>query len=154
MKPIGRTEDQVFVGRRQELRILCGLLDDAKSGSGVAVAVVGEPGIGKTRLLGELIGHAHAAGVTVLHGQGSELERDMPFGLAIGALDELAAGLEPMTLKRLGDERLGELSAVLPSLAGQGRTLANPLEVERYRCHYAVRALLEQVAGEQPILLV
>lgn len=154
MTPTSRTEDQVFVGRRRELRVLRGLLDDAKSGNGVAAAIVGEPGIGKTRLLGELIRHAHTAGVTVLHGQGSELERDMPFGLAIGALDELAAGLEPMALKRLGDERVGELSAVLPSLAGQGRTLASPLEVERYRCHYAVRALLEQLAGEQPLLLV
>jgi tetratricopeptide (TPR) repeat protein len=43
-----------FVGRDRELRLLLERLDQAADGQGQAVTVVGEPGIGKSRLLREL----------------------------------------------------------------------------------------------------
>src|SRR5262245_54451379 len=47
-----------FVGRTAELRQLQDALDQAKQGNGQVVAVVGEPGVGKSRLYWELI-HSH-----------------------------------------------------------------------------------------------
>ena len=44
-QPIG----SVFVGRQRELAELTAALDDALSGQGRLVMLVGEPGIGKTR---------------------------------------------------------------------------------------------------------
>jgi len=47
-----------FVGRNAELEQLRGALDRASQGHGQVVAVVGEPGVGKSRLFWELI-HSH-----------------------------------------------------------------------------------------------
>jgi tetratricopeptide (TPR) repeat protein len=47
-----------FVGRNQEIDHLRQALDKARGGQGQVVAVVGEPGVGKSRLLWELI-HSH-----------------------------------------------------------------------------------------------
>jgi class 3 adenylate cyclase/tetratricopeptide (TPR) repeat protein len=47
-----------FFGRNAELEQLCGALDRASLGHGQVVAVVGEPGVGKSRLFWELT-HSH-----------------------------------------------------------------------------------------------
>jgi DNA-binding SARP family transcriptional activator len=143
----------VFVGRRAELEMLEQILAGVRAGEPAAVTIVGEPGIGKTSLLRELCTRAEAAGFEVLTGHGSELERDIPFGLVVEALDERLGTLESETLRRLGDERVAELGAVLPSLAGARAPLTSALQIERYRCHDAVRAALEQLAHRQPLLL-
>ena len=51
-----------FVGRQREMAELLAALDDALSGRGRLVMLVGEPGIGKTRIAQEL---ADVAAVTV-----------------------------------------------------------------------------------------
>lgn len=53
-----------FIGREAELSRLLGALDDAAGGAG-AVVLVGDAGIGKTRLAEELATQAAADGVTV-----------------------------------------------------------------------------------------
>src|SRR5262249_30397488 len=47
-----------FVGRASEMEQLQDLLDRARHGPGQVVAVVGDPGVGKSRLFWELI-HSH-----------------------------------------------------------------------------------------------
>ena len=79
--------------------------------------LVGEPGIGKTRLLGELADQADASGCLVLSGSASELERDLPFWVFVDALDEYVEGLEPRRLAALADDVRTELAMVFPSLS-------------------------------------
>jgi class 3 adenylate cyclase/tetratricopeptide (TPR) repeat protein len=56
-------ERRPFVGRHNEMRQLRGALDAVlESGTGVAICVRGEPGIGKTRLIEELRSEASARG--------------------------------------------------------------------------------------------
>jgi len=59
----------VLVGRRTELATALGLVDAAGRGSGGAVLVTGEAGVGKSRLVDELRKRATAAGMTVLVGR-------------------------------------------------------------------------------------
>jgi predicted ATPase len=47
-----------FVGRRDELATLHTHLADARAGRGSLVTLVGEPGIGKTRTVEELVARA------------------------------------------------------------------------------------------------
>ena len=77
-----------LVGRAAELGSLDATLADLSGGDAAALALVGEPGIGKTRLLGELAARAEAARRLVLTGSASELERELPFGIFVDALDE------------------------------------------------------------------
>ena len=80
------------------------------------MTLVGEPGIGKSRLLAELGARADARGMLVLSGSASEFERDLPFWLFVDALDEYLRGLPPRTARRLGDgRRAPSLASVLPS---------------------------------------
>src|SRR3712207_4100093 len=83
------------------------------------VALSGEPGAGKTRLLNELCMLAHDRGHLVLVGRGAELERDLPFGVWVDALDDHVADLGEDRLAALVGERVAELTQVLPS-AGAG----------------------------------
>jgi len=58
-----------FVGRERELEILRGLLDATMNGEVRAAAIVGDPGIGKTRLAEEAATYARDAGARVYWGR-------------------------------------------------------------------------------------
>jgi DNA-binding CsgD family transcriptional regulator/RecA/RadA recombinase len=143
-----------LVGRAEEIGSIEGLLDELGQGRPGSVEVVGEPGIGKTRLLRELAARAQARGHLVLSGSASELERDLPFSVFVDALDEYVAGLEPERLAALDDQVQAELAHVFPSLWGLagGREVA--LQHERHRSHRAIRELLERLAAPTPLVLV
>ena len=81
-----------LVGRAETCGVLDAALSELDSGRSAALALVGEPGIGKTRLLAELAARADARGQLVLYGSASELERDLPFWVFVDALDEYVAG--------------------------------------------------------------
>src|SRR5262245_54277153 len=55
-----------FVGREQAMAELGAAMSQALHGHGGLVLISGEPGIGKTRLMGELAALASRAGVTAL----------------------------------------------------------------------------------------
>jgi DNA-binding CsgD family transcriptional regulator len=78
---------RALVGRDAELRALERALQGVAAGEPRAVGIVGEPGIGKSRLLAELGSRAAERGHLVLAGRASELERDVPFALWADALD-------------------------------------------------------------------
>jgi class 3 adenylate cyclase/tetratricopeptide (TPR) repeat protein len=69
-----------FVGRNEELEQLRGALDRARAGRGQVVAVVGEPGVGKSRLLRELT-HSHR-----VHGCRIVQSSSVSYGTATGYL--------------------------------------------------------------------
>ena len=118
------------------------------------IELVGEPGIGKTRLLSEFAADAELRGHLVLSGSASELERDLPFSVFVHALDEYVEGLDSDRLSTLDDDVQAELAHVLPSLSALAGGRAVALQHERYRSHRAVRALLEQLAQTRPLVLV
>ena len=147
-------EHDAFVGRAGELESLERVLDELNQGPPATIEVVGEPGIGKTRLLSELRARAELRGHLVLCGSASELERELPFSVFVHALDEHVESLDPDVLSTLDHDVQAELSHVFPSLSAFGGGGAVALQHERYRSHRAVRALLEQLARERPLVLV
>jgi ATP/maltotriose-dependent transcriptional regulator MalT len=147
-------EQNPLVGRADALTSLAKLLDELERGPPAALELVGEPGIGKTRLLSELVSRAESRGHLVLSGSASELERGLPFSVFVHALDEYVAGLDANDVAALDDDVQAELAHVFPSLSafGTGRDVAP--QHERYRSHRAVRALLEHLAKTRPLVLV
>jgi ATP/maltotriose-dependent transcriptional regulator MalT len=147
-------EDEPLVGRADELASLQRELDELGHGRTGSVALLGEPGIGKTRLLRELTMHAEQRSYLVLAGSASELERDLPFSAFVDALDEYVESVEPKRLSALDDDVQAELGHVFPSLASLARGREVALQHERYRSHRAVRALVELLAEKAPLVLV
>jgi DNA-binding CsgD family transcriptional regulator len=140
-----------FVGRRDELVAVDAALDGLRSGRARWLVVAGEPGIGKTRLLGELAERAAARRYPVFVGRGAELERELPFAIWIDALDDHVASLGERKLEALIGERVAELARVLPSAAPAA---AGGLHDERFYAYRAVRALLQRMAMGQPLVLM
>jgi predicted ATPase len=145
-----RPEDPV--GRGPELERLGEVLDDLDGGATTCVAVEGEPGIGKTWLLSELRRRAEGRGHLVLAGSAAEFERDLPFGVWVDALDAYVASQDLSSSEDVDKEWLADLSGVLPSLR---RAASAPrLGDERHRAHRALRALLDAIAVDKPLVLV
>jgi len=148
------TVAEQLVGRVEEIdtlnRAVSGLAD---SGS-ATLAVLGEPGIGKTRLIAELGTLADDAGQIVLSGSASELEVDLPFWVFVDALDEYVAALEPRRLESIDDDVRAELARVLPSLSEYADPGEVALQDERYRAHRAIRELLDRLAATKPLVLI
>src|SRR5262249_14801603 len=68
-----------FVGRDAEMQQLCSALEGARRGRGEIVAVVGEPGVGKSRLFHELAQSPAAGGCRMLHASGVSYGRAISY---------------------------------------------------------------------------
>ncbi len=75
-----------FVGRHEELEVLRGRLAAAEHGQGQFVTVVGEPGVGKSRLCWEFTNSAHAAGWLALEAGAVPYGKTTPYLPAIDLL--------------------------------------------------------------------
>ena len=137
-----------LVGRDSQLEALDRAIGDVRGGVPRVLVVSGEPGIGKTALLEAAAGRARAAGLLALEGRAAEHEREVPFALAVAALDDHVATLHPTRLESVGPE----LGAVLPA-AGNG-VADGVTAAERFRYHRALRTLVELLAREQPVALI
>ena len=109
-----------LVGRAEELGSLEQVLRELDQGRARAVEVVGEAGIGKTRLIGELAARAEQRGHLVLSGSASELERNLPFSVFVDALDEYVESLQADWIAVLDDDIQAEL-AHIPVVVGTCR---------------------------------
>jgi predicted ATPase len=149
----GRVGD--LVERRAELDRLVSAVDAVANGAARVVAVRGEPGIGKTRLLREL-GRVAGPGRTVCWGRATEFEQQVPFGVFANALGAAAAAVEPARLERLTADQRGLVHTIFPTLpvGALGAPMLQVVDLERFRLYRAVRALLEAIAGPGGLVLV
>ena len=118
------------------------------------MAIEGEPGIGKTRLLADLRALADGCGHLVLNGAAGEYERDLPLGVWANALDSYLASRDPRRLEEWDVALLDTLAGVFPSLSDGRTVIGSEVADERYRVHQAVRALLELIAEDTPVVLL
>jgi ATP/maltotriose-dependent transcriptional regulator MalT len=139
-------------GRANELAVIDGALDDLEGGACRVLAISGEAGIGKSRLLAELGRRTAGRGHTLLAGRGTELEGEAPFAAMVEALDDFLGSLGPRRLQDLS-ERFPLLAEVFPTLGGLAEAPVGPA-AERYRHHRAIRALIQELAARKPLVLM
>ncbi|HEX8104428.1 MAG TPA: AAA family ATPase, partial [Solirubrobacteraceae bacterium] len=140
-----------LLDRAAELEALDRTLAAVRAGGSRAVLVIAEPGLGKSALLAEAARRAEARGMRVLLGRAAEHEREVPFALAVDALDRCAAELGPARAASLGPD----LAAVLPSVAaGAAAPAPTAGPAERHRFHRALAAFVEHLARERPLALL
>ncbi|MEX2246226.1 MAG: protein kinase [Dehalococcoidia bacterium] len=147
-----------FVGRRAELDRLKAAFDEALSGKGSLMMLVGEPGIGKTRLAEEFGVYAGLRGAQVLRGRCFEGEWAPPYGPfaeAIGAYARDAGAEELQSDLGYGAAPIARL---VPSLRERLPDIPEPAPLqpdeERFRLLDAVSQLLIAASQRAPVVLV
>src|SRR6266566_243387 len=145
-----------LVGRQASFSHLVGSFQQARGGQPQAVLVVGEAGIGKTRLAREWVAWATAQGALVLAGQAFEMGGRLPYQPLVEALrGRLEAENAPEDL--LSDLWLAELARLLPELRVRYPDLPAPAEDElgtKMRLFEAVARLLDALAQRGPLVLL
>ncbi|REG00935.1 regulatory LuxR family protein [Asanoa ferruginea] len=140
-----------LVGRRSERALLVETL--VPSHGPRAVVVIGEAGVGKTRLIADAIRDARAAGVTVLEGNCLPLSESVPFLPVTEAL----RSLDPSALARCAPHVRSELVRLMPDW-GTERDPVKQSRAEggqhRGRLFAALRDLLTALAADGPYALV
>ena len=158
-----------FVGRPSELRQLDGVLDTVReTGTGAAILIRGDPGIGKSRLIEELRRRAQVRGCACHIGH----VLDFGVGMQQEALPVVMAGLLGLAANASPDQRRAALDEVRGGLAEEHeamlrdllgveqrpelRTLFDAMDnaTRMRRGADACAALAAQAAARQPRLLV
>lgn len=146
-----------FVGRSDELEKLRVLLPRAEGEGRRVVLVGGEPGSGKSRLAREFSAEVAKEGTLVLYGACDAVVRSA-YGPFAQALERLVAVLDTAELQSALGPFGGELTRLLPELAGLIPDLSTPIAADpdtgRHRLHVAVADLLDHISRRRPVLLV
>ncbi|HEU5259409.1 MAG TPA: AAA family ATPase [Vicinamibacterales bacterium] len=105
-----------LVGRHEERRLLRERLDAlVRTHVGGVVILDGDPGIGKSRLLADLIERAVGRGVRTIVGAGDAIERSTPYHVWSALFDNLL-GLDALTGRGGAERRVMELLDPEPDL--------------------------------------
>jgi ATP/maltotriose-dependent transcriptional regulator MalT len=139
-----------IVGREHEIAAIESALGRAGNDRVRCLAFVGEAGIGKTSLVREACRRAEEVGFAVLSGRAAEFEMDVPFSVAADALEPVLRRGDLGDVEGMTDEWLAELAGAFPTIAADLPRPSVPLE--RYRRYRAVRALLDGLSAERPVL--
>jgi class 3 adenylate cyclase/tetratricopeptide (TPR) repeat protein len=157
-----------FVGRNRELGTLFAALEQAREGRGQIVAVVGEPGVGKSRLVWEFTHSHRTAGCTVLEAPSVSYGRSTTYFAVIDLLKRYT-GVDPRDeAQKIREKVTGKLLSLdrglEPSLAPILWLLGAPVEntewerldpvLRKQRLHEAIRWLLLRESREQPLIVV
>jgi hypothetical protein len=149
---IASLTDIPLIGRGHEMACLRGVLAKARR-TGQVVFVLGEAGVGKTRLIGELAMEAlHSGWGRVLLGRAYECEQVLPFGpwvnaFRAGHVGDEAASRGPRVPWQV------DLAGLLPEL-GSRRGGAPTRPPDHLRVFEGIAQLAGHLAARGPVLLM
>ncbi len=129
-------------------------LQRALAGEPVTLVVGGEAGVGKSRLIGELISRARTAGARALVGGCVELDGGgIPLAPLVDMLRALAADLPADELDELLGPARGEIGRLVPELA-DARGAPAPADSDPSRILELLLGVVGRLAAQGPLLLL
>lgn len=155
-----------FVGRARELALLDAGLADALAGHGRLVLLSGEPGIGKTRLAGEISRHAEERGFNVAWGRCWQGEGAPPYWPLIQLIRTLLERNEfSSAISSTPRDNLARIASLVPEVRPQGDSsvlggvpssgAAEASDPEaRFKLFDSVTTLLRSCARALPLVLL
>jgi class 3 adenylate cyclase/tetratricopeptide (TPR) repeat protein len=157
-----------FVGRRTEFETLDAALQRARSGQGQVLAIIGEPGVGKSRLFYEFIDSPRARGCTVFETSAvsyGKLSAYLPFRELLRTYFQIEPHEHATEIHAKVDARLAALDRALPGIApplialldvpvADGAWAILDPGQRRHRIFDALTRLLLRLSHEQPLILM
>src|ERR1700682_3506967 len=153
-----KPDEGFLVGRSAELALLSRTTDEAAKGAGRSVFLVGEGGVGKSRLATAAADRAAKLGWSVAVGRSYPVETGVPYALFSDALLPLVRKLDPGTLAVLTRGGSAELGYLFPSLGAAGERErasagADPSELKA-RLLWNFTQFLGRLSAKQPLFIV
>ena len=152
-------DGDAFIGRVYEMEQLKAGYEDASNGQGRMMTLVGEPGIGKTRMAHEFAASIELRGGQVLWGRCYESEGAPPHWPWIQAMRQYVRDRDPAELRR----ELGTGASAIAEIISDVRDRLPDIPVlkqgddsdaARFRLYDAIATFLKSAAREKPIVLV
>jgi len=157
-KPVAEEPRGAFVGRDAELGELVAALDGAFAGRGRLFLLVGEPGIGKSRLAQELAAQAAARGARVLVGRCWEAGGAPAYWPWVESLRSYVCERESEALRDELGAGATEIAEIMPEVRRAFPDLPTPVALEsegaRFRLFDAIANFLGRASASRPIVLV
>jgi len=147
-----------WVDRPIEQQSLNQALDRAAKGEGSVIVILGESGVGKTRLAEETIQSAERSGFRVLRGRAFPGELATPYAHWAEMVRELLDDAPPALLQRVGWSVAGEVAKITPAFAQKvgapaSHTAPTDPESARARFYEAVTEFFVNLSQDAPLLL-
>ncbi len=158
-QPLDRLAGGVFVGRQREMGELKACLEDALSGRGRLVTLVGEPGIGKTRTAQELATYAGLRSAQVLWGRCYEEQGMPPYWPWVQAIRSYVRERDPEQLRSEMGAGAADIAEVVSDVKERLPDLKPPPQLDspeqaRFRLFDSITAFLKSASQKQPLVLV
>jgi len=150
---LGSLPEGGLIGRERELGRILALVSAVMEGRGRLVMVVGEPGIGKTRLAQEIALEARERGFLVATGRCYEQEQGVPFHPFLEALP-IAYAAAPSAVQDDTPHRWPSLVRLLSPLKIEFPNPGSNGQEEQHRFFREVSGFVRAVAAEIPVALL
>jgi class 3 adenylate cyclase/tetratricopeptide (TPR) repeat protein/tRNA A-37 threonylcarbamoyl transferase component Bud32 len=155
---LDRLASGVFVGRSFELDELRAGLDDALRGRGSLALLVGEPGIGKTRIADELATYAGLRGAQVLWGRCYESDGAPVYWPWVQVIRSYVHERDEATLRSEMGTGAADIAQVVSNIHDRLPGLPVPPQLEpeqaRFRLFDSVATFLKNAARHKPLVLI
>ncbi len=158
-QPLDSLAGGVFVGRQREMGELKACLEDALSGRGRLVTLVGEPGIGKTRTAQELATYAGLRSAQVLWGRSYEEQGMPPYWPWVQAIRSYVRERDPEQLRSEMGAGAADIAEVVSDVKERLPDLKPPPQLDspeqaRFRLFDSITSFLKSASQKQPLVLV
>ena len=146
-----------LIGRGPELSGVERVLSRTRDGTGNVALIVGEAGVGKSRLLRAMTEEARGAGFFVVQGSAFEAEHTIPYAPLLDMVRLLAGSVSPAVIAHVLAPAASELTALFPELRPllpdvSPATTTDP-ESDKRRLLHALAQAVTVLARTQPVLL-
>jgi len=146
-----------LIARESELNAAQDSLERARNGDARVVLIVGEAGVGKSRLLRAMIDTARASGFLVLKGASFESDRSIPYAPLLDLLRGFAVSGSSARFEHVFAAAAPELVALFPELrfalpSVKPSASVDP-EMDRRRLFHGISQSIGQLTEAQPVLL-
>jgi DNA-binding NarL/FixJ family response regulator/transcriptional regulator with XRE-family HTH domain len=157
-QPAAARGDVPLTGREREVILLRRAFERIHAGAGGAVVLVGDPGIGKTRLAQELADFALQHRGAVYWGRCSETEGAPAYWPWIQVVRSWLLQYPIVDLQRDLQSDAAVIAQIVPEvrerLAGLPRVPATPPDQARFRLFDSIAMWLRRVASRMPLVLI
>ena len=146
-----------LIGRESQIAGLRRILARAREGNGGVALIVGEAGVGKSRLLRAMNDEARGGGFFVLSGACFEAERSIPYAPLLDLVRLFAGVASPALVAHVLAPAASELVTIFPELGpllpdAKPNPTIDP-ESNKRRLFHALAQVVTQLARTQPVLV-